>query len=64
MVHVLHHHVEETRRESVEVFLLCRNWIGEIENKEPHKCEKLAFFEKGRLPEPMAPYITQAIKKQ
>ena len=37
------------------------SWNGEVINKEPHKCDDLAWFDIGHLPDTVIPYIRQAI---
>jgi 8-oxo-dGTP diphosphatase len=47
--------------ERVDVFFVVDDWDGEIENKEPHKCDDLSWFDLDQLPENIIPYIRQAI---
>ena len=41
-------------------FEVC-SWIGEVTNREPEKCDDLRWFPLNELPDPMVPYIRQAI---
>lgn len=42
-------------------FFEARAWAGEVTNREPQKCDDLRWFPLDALPEPMVPYIRQAI---
>jgi len=50
-----------TNNERVDLFLTTEKWSGDIENKEPNKCDDLSWFELNNLPDNMIPYIRQAI---
>lgn len=43
-------------------FFEVQDWMGSITNTEPQKCDDLRWFELGRLPEGMVPYIRTAIE--
>lgn len=43
------------------MFFEVREWVGEVCNMEPRKCDDLRWFELGDLPDNMVPYIRQAI---
>jgi 8-oxo-dGTP diphosphatase len=43
-------------------FFEVRSWAGEVINQEPGKCDDLRWFPLGTLPDPMVPYIRQAIE--
>jgi 8-oxo-dGTP diphosphatase len=47
--------------ESIDVFLTSSTWTGKIINKEPNKCDQLAWFDLKALPENVIPYIRKAI---
>lgn len=47
--------------ERVDFFFECRQWQGEISNREPDKCDQLAWFSPGALPENVIPYVRRAI---
>jgi ADP-ribose pyrophosphatase YjhB (NUDIX family) len=47
--------------ERVDVFLLAEKWGGNIENKEPHKCDDLSWFDLDGLPDNVIPYVKHAI---
>ncbi len=48
--------------ERVDAFVVARRWEGEIQNKEPHKCNELGWFELRALPENTIGYIRQALE--
>jgi mutator protein MutT len=53
--HVLHRYRSD--REYIDIFLTADHWQGEIENREPHKCDDLHWFNKDELPENFLPYL-------
>ena len=48
--------------EAINFFLTAREWIGEVTNTEPHKCDELAWYPLNRLPENVIPYVRQALE--
>ena len=62
VAHVMHRNSEPNETsERVDIFFTTQNWKGEISNKEPHKCDELAWFEMDNLPKNIIPYIKQVI---
>ncbi|MDP3244514.1 MAG: NUDIX domain-containing protein [bacterium] len=62
VVHVMHRNSGTTENnERVDVFFIARQWQGEPQNKEPHKCDDLAWFDFDKLPDNTIPYIKQAL---
>ena len=49
--------------EYIQFYFECCKWSGEIENKEPSKCECLVWHEWNKLPEKTCPYLKEAVKK-
>lgn len=47
--------------ERVDIFFVAGKWDGEIENKEPQKCDDLSWFDLNNVPSNAIPYIKQAI---
>ena len=47
--------------ERVDFFAYVDVWEGEIQNMEPHKCDKLLWCKKNELPQNTIPYIIRAI---
>lgn len=60
VVHVMHRENPETQW--VDVFFQTKKWVGEIINREPHKCDDLSWFDLDALPKNTIPYIKQAIE--
>lgn len=58
-VHVMH---RATNRLNMDVFFECLSWEGQIEIREPHKCEALQYFPIDRLPENIVDYNGLALK--
>ena len=50
-------HTNYGNNEYIQFYYICRNWDGEIINKEPERCERLEFFELDNLPEETLPII-------
>ena len=49
--------------EYIQFYFECCKWSGEIENKEPSKCECLVWHEWNKLPEKTCPYLKEVVKK-
>jgi len=61
--HVMHRdsrHGEDNER--IDVFFTVKNWDGEIENKEPNKCDDLSWFPLNNLPANTIDYVRFAIE--
>jgi hypothetical protein len=48
--------------ERVDVFFTAKEWEGEIQNKEPEKCDDLSWFSLTEPPINIIPYIRQALE--
>ncbi len=59
LVHVMHRKKKDIR---MDFFFLATDWMGEIVNVEPGKCEELLWFPIDELPENTVPYIRTAIE--
>jgi 8-oxo-dGTP diphosphatase len=63
LVHLMHRGNKiDHNDERVDVFFTVSKWEGEIENKEPHKCDDLSWFDLNNLPPNTITYIKQAIE--
>lgn len=58
LIHVMHRHENDKR---IDFFFTTKKWQGKLENKEPHKCDHLDWFNLNKLPRNIVPYIEQAI---
>jgi len=47
--------------ERIDFFLVARSWSGEVSNWEPHRCDRLAWFDMDCLPENVIPYVEKAL---
>lgn len=47
--------------ERIAFFFKADDWKGEIQNKEPNKCDDLRWFPLNQLPDNTIPYIATAI---
>ena len=45
----------------MDVFFVSEKWSGNVENREPNKCDELIWVDPSNLPENTIPYIRQAI---
>lgn len=59
LVHTMHHHTDSGR---LALFFETHVWDGEIANREPDKCSGWNWYDEDRLPEPMVPYIAEALQ--
>lgn len=60
IVHVMHRKTPE--RESIDYFLTCKNYTGNIQIMEPDKCDELKFYDLNNLPQNVIPYVKKAIE--
>lgn len=58
VVGVMH---RKSNDERVDFFLTATSWAGEIINREPDKCDRLAWFDMDKLPANMVPYVRRAL---
>lgn len=56
VVHVMQRGYEDNM-EYVDVYFKVTKWQGNVENKEPTKCDDLSWFSINNLPENTLPYI-------
>lgn len=59
IVGVMHRRAEDER---IDFFVAVHKWSGEVENREPHKCDDLSWFAKSELPDNIIPYVRHAIE--
>lgn len=48
-------------REQIDFFFRARGWSGEPYNREPHKCDHLAWFPRQALPPRTVAYVRRAL---
>jgi len=58
VVGVMH---RKSNDERVDFFLATTSWSGEITNREPDRCDQLAWFDFDRLPGNVIPYVGRAL---
>ena len=58
IVGVMH---RKSNDERVDWFLAAKTWSGEIFNREPEKCDQLAWYDIASLPPNVVPYVRRAI---
>lgn len=54
------HRKSDTER--IDYFFVANNWVGEVRNMEPNKCDDLSWFPINELPDNMIPYVRHAIQ--
>lgn len=60
IVHVMHRRAPD--RESIDYFLTCKKYEGNIAIMEKNKCDRLDFYDLDKLPDNIIPYIKSAIE--
>ena len=58
IVGVMH---RKSNDERVDWFLAASTWTGEVINREPNKCDQLAWYDLESLPQNVIPYVRRAI---
>lgn len=61
LCHVMHRKGTDQNDERLDFFFTCQKYDGEVKNLEPQKCDDLRWFDLGKLPDNIIPYIKQAI---
>ncbi|MER6218244.1 NUDIX domain-containing protein [Streptomyces sp. NPDC001674] len=61
MVHVVHHR-SPYGTDRAGFFFAAREWTGTVVNAEPELCEGWEWWAAGTRPEPLAPYLVQALE--
>ena len=56
-------HRRASGEERIDFFLAAAAWSGAIENREPDRCDELAWFPADALPENTIPYVRVALKR-
>jgi len=59
VVHVMNRNIQNNER--IDIFFIAEKWTGNIENKEPNKCDDLSWFDLNDIPNNVIPYIKEAI---
>jgi 8-oxo-dGTP diphosphatase len=59
IVHVMNRKSEDER---VDFFMVAKQWAGEVNNMELHKCDELTWCPITNLPQNTIPYVRHAIK--
>ena len=60
LAHVIHRLGTEAQ-ERVSFFFTTDRWVGEPENREPHKCSELAWYPQDALPADLIPYVRHTL---
>jgi len=56
---IIHTTCRRTTRETIDIFLRCTKWQGNIKNQEPKKCGGLKFYSLDTLPSNVADYVKE-----
>ncbi len=59
VIHVMNRKSDDER---IDFFMTVNNWIGEITNTEPNKCDDLRWVKFNALPANTIPYVRRAIE--
>lgn len=57
------HKLEEDNYENLAIYFKATQWSGNPENREPHKCSELAWFDGNNLPKNLSPACAYFIQK-
>lgn len=60
IVHAMHRKAKD--RESIDYFLFCKKYDGEIKIMEKDKCDELKFYDINDLPKNVIPYVRKGIE--
>ena len=60
--HAMFRGTHDATGERADYFFAAKNWEGEPENREPHKCVEIRWFPKNELPANIIPHIKLALK--
>lgn len=60
IVHVMHRKTHD--RESIDYFLTCKKYEGNITIMEKDKCDELKFYDLDNLPRNVIPYVKRGIE--
>lgn len=63
LVHMMHRKSHVDAEERIDAYFLASTWSGNLENKEPHKCDDFSWFDMNELPKNMIPYIVFALEQ-
>lgn len=58
-IQIMHRRSDEER---LDYFFTARQWSGQVENREPDKCDALHWFPIHQLPDNMVAYVRAAIE--
>jgi mutator protein MutT len=58
--HIMHRHCGDHER--IDFFFTAKKWEGELTNKEPEKCDEIAWVSLDELPKNTIPYIRSALE--
>jgi 8-oxo-dGTP diphosphatase len=62
--HLMHKNADTSEKvDRIDIFFIARKWQGEVVNKEPEKCNGLAWFELNALPDNVIHHVRVAIEK-
>lgn len=62
VVHMMHRKSHVDAEERIDAYFLAETWSGNLENKEPHKCDDFSWFPIDELPPNIIPYIKTVIE--
>lgn len=63
VMHRLHKMPDGSEFEQIDFFFIANDYVGTLQNNEPHKCDELAFYPIERLPLKTLSFIKSALNK-
>lgn len=61
-VHTMYRPLSDETNQRIDIFFEVSRWFGEIQNKEPHKCDEMSWFSINKLPKNTIPYIKAGLE--
>src|SRR3989338_11456717 len=62
LVHVGYRPKHDPTGDRIDLFFKAKQWIGEVKNMEPEKCDDLNWFSLDNLPENMTFHVREALE--
>lgn len=63
LVYTLHRKAQEGDHERIDLFFEVKNWTGQPQNAEPHKCDELRWSAIADLPNNTIPEVQKTLEK-
>lgn len=61
LVHTMYRTKHDDTGDRLDLFFVAPNWIGEVQNCEPYKCDEIVWFDLDKLPPKMIHHVKCAL---